>query len=470
MKRLHYLTLLSICCTLGSFAQPFKPDEIGYVKDSAFHQLLRNRKYEMVTAFDSVKGYPGVYAFALREKATYMLDVNGTETLIKEDPEKVERRNSFDNQNPKKQEEKWLEIIVKDNGTKVIKHSDGREYKIPDCEKVVELKHAKQYPKSAFSYCVGTNWGLLSDKGEVTLPPTYFAIREEDSVPERFVVLSEAKLLGIIDRDARIVLEPCLKGMLSLIASKYGYMNTSSHGLVDLRTGLSVYAYPISERKFKGTIYYVSHESLSGLFDLKTLKEILPPAYTSFHDVIDGHFVVEKQLNGVSKYGLSDLSGKTSIPVLYDQLYLFPKSANLLMKKGNFYGIVTKENKVLIQPEYQFLDPIIGLHDIPTNYLVFTKNDITGVMNTKQEIIIKPERCNIKATETGLCVRKATGCGVYSFRGEERIKPIYSKINDSSKPGIFTAHKKNDPAIYKVDFYGNELKVEIPSPESLIEH
>ncbi|MGC4128174.1 MAG: WG repeat-containing protein [Bergeyella sp.] len=146
----------------------------------------------------------------------------------------------------------------------------------------------------------------------------------------------------------------------------------------------------------KGKIFSIYNKNL------KKIGESYEPIYNDF--TIENPTITYKNLKG--KYGIADWQGNTIIPFEYDEINKIEPSSFLMAKKGENYGVISKDGKIKIPIKYKFLDSVYDkfddeklrnqflfiadgkLIDINNNVIIDGYNSITPIFYNHSKLIV----------------------------------------------------------------------------------
>lgn len=93
--------------------------------------------------------------------------------------------------------------------------------------------------------------------------------------------------------------------------------------------------------------------------DLKKIGESYEPIYNDFSN--SNPTITFKNLNG--KYGVVDWEGNVIIPFDFDEIDKIDKTDFLLMQKGGYFGVISKNGKTKIPAKYKSLQSLVDKFD-----------------------------------------------------------------------------------------------------------
>jgi len=171
-------------------------------------------------------------------------------------------------------------------------------------------------------------------------------------------------------------------------------------------------------------------------------KEVVPCKYDEAGSFENGYTIVKIKTGEYDyKNGLIDSTGKEVITLKYGKLEYYPKDNVLVFGEENTskVGLMDIKGKVLIPPQYEFWSKTVSKGLWPVG-----KNDICGVVNLKNEIVVPFTYEMIESYSDELNVALAKKDGKYGFidRTGKVIIPFMYKDGWSSS--TYLAVKKDD--------------------------
>ena len=182
-------------------------------------------------------------------------------------------------------------------------------------------------------------WGMINPDNETILPFKYDNLVEEVN---GFISANQQGFWGIINDRYKII-----------VPFKY-----------DKITSLDNY-------------FRVEKNNKVGLFTTDG-QLILPTSYDAL-TIDENGFKIRKE----DKYGLFDFDGNPLIPIIYDELMYFNNGISRV-KKGDKYGMITAQGKMIISCDYGYL----GLQ-FTDNYIEAMKNGRYGILNKNGKTVVK---------------------------------------------------------------------------------
>jgi hypothetical protein len=121
------------------------------------------------------------------------------------------------------------------------------------------------------------------------------------------------------------------------------------------------------------------------------------------------------------KFGIIDKSGKVIIPTTYNEIGDI--SSLVAYSKGKGWGFIDLNNKVIIQPEFDYAE------SFKDGMAIVEKMTLQGLINAKKEIIIPIEFTSVsKLSKDLFIVSNGSKFGVYSSTGEVLVPIGYQQI------------------------------------------
>lgn len=170
-------------------------------------------------------------------------------------------------------------------------------------------------------------------------------------------------------------------------------------------------------------------------------KEIIPCKYDNVRAFENGYAVVEvKSGEYTSNYGLIDSLGREVIPLKYGALVYYPKEKLLTAGEQNTsnIGVMDLTGKWIIPAQYEFWSKGISRGIWPVG-----KNDMSGVVNMKNEIVIPFVYEMIESYSDDLNVAVAKKDGKYGFIDRAGKTVIPFMYTDAWPSGKYLSVKKD---------------------------
>jgi len=238
-----------------------------------------------------------------------------------------------------------------------------------------EEKEAEEYKKQ-FS------WGFINKKGKLVIKADY---QEVGNFQEGFCAVKKNNLWGFINKKGTIVIQPKYK---TVWAFKNGFARVLN---------------------FKNLIGFINKKG----------KEVIKPQYENANDFVDGLAIVQQD----GKYNYIDQSNQKR----YTDNFFYAddfKENQAIVETENGFGLITKQGKFHIQPEY---DELRWASD--DNLIAFRKKGKWGVMKIDSTILIEASYQDIGVFENGLAyVIKDDLYGLIDIDGEYIVEPQYAQI------------------------------------------
>jgi hypothetical protein len=306
--------------------------------------------------------------------------------------------------------------------TGIQKLDNGNKYSYYTLKTYKSYDDAKRYkeirkPINNYLFVDNGKYGIMTDKGEILLPPQYFKLGDEDFNNADFFRYFDIKgdsliQIGYINRNGENIFPDYIKGAYHTYFDNYFFLSSiafmknrafeepaggRSDKLIDVsylnefpyknilglgkRDGTILLAPKFNRLQHIGadffTVSVIKRQDTNkkniyrtGIYNARINKMILDT--TDFilvdeYSYILPYFVVQQV--SVQKYGLIDTTGKYVLPFIYDTISIVDREKGLFWtKKGKDYQIVCiKKGKIKIYKTiYDFLYPIE--FRIPNNY------------------------------------------------------------------------------------------------------
>lgn len=505
----HYLFIFFYLIIINSVnSQTFKYDKYGYVSDPEFHQLIKNRNYALVSAFDTISKSPlEIVAKVIKDNKMYFLDCNGTELPYRDILAiSIKKREEDLNKNyvdMQRNYEKYLrtydvnyESFKQDSLYGLRRKKDGKEviqakYNSIRCyqDDIVALQQNKLRGVSNTSgkiivpikydniflcmidslkvnYFIGYKNGLatLIDKnGRELFPPAFSSIRPY-AVNGFFtctLTTNGKTTRGLIDSKGKIIIEPKYSNLSPIINSNlfrieldgnnlYGLLNKEGKLIFDLKlnsvgTSCDGKKIQIQQDKKNGFVDIDGNIMMKPIYEEINTKDIAPDF------LIVGKKQGENSLGNVCKYGVVTYTNKLIIPVEYDRIVA--SSNYFLCKKGMKYYSIDLNGKLSKVMDYKDILIISSKEAIATD--TSGKTGVIHIDNRGTDIVKIPfSYMPISSYGSGYF---STQKGIINLENELVVNKKWNNITWTNKlplrvKGIFTVEAMG---IYCIDRYGN---------------
>jgi hypothetical protein len=323
-----FSVLLLVLSALLANAQPFKPDQSGYVRTPDLKAFMKAKGYFVMGAFytrdisDDSGTHEIVLATAYNKNGRVYLDLLGNEIKFNEDPYAVQ----IYQMTPELQE---TEPVLPNEGRLMIVNIHG--------------KYGTQFIKSK----------------KMALPAVYDHVTR---VNEGHYLIKLNDKEGIAARDGRVLIKP--------LYDSIKFTNQESI------TGDRTYS-------FTKTLHYdIWQGGKKGYIDNK-LKLLVPPLFDDIARLSPFITVFKVWLN--NKVGLWR-DGKLVADVGYTDLTPLSHKPLIIAKQNKKTGILDSTGQFLME-----MCPLEILEDWQAKYLLIQKNGKTGVMSYELKVIVPPE-------------------------------------------------------------------------------
>lgn len=395
-----------------AIAQKFKADGYGYVASPEFKQLIKDRNYQLVSAFDTITNnhVAKVLATIIKNDMPYYLDLDGSEVpyfdpaaitvklreqgaqkqyrdaqkkydqLTRFSPANAYLKNRVgdlyglirrsDNKVILAPEYRWLQcfaanyIILRRNGKYGVADTLGKMLIDPQYDGIEPC----MTDTTGIKLFIANKSGLVTlvnRSGAETFPPKYNKITPISTDGVLYSITSENGELryGLLSREGKILLEPYCRDFVNIANSNFlrtektGQQNeigmATKQGKIILEP---VYSY-VSASVEKGFINF-SKDGKQGLID-QSGKIVMDPFYDKVQaDSINQVIIIALEQKSdkpfrTYKYGMADYHGKVKVPLMYDELQKADRY--YLSKKDDQYFLIDRFGKILRSFPYSYM-------------------------------------------------------------------------------------------------------------------
>lgn len=298
---------------------------------------------------------------------------------------------------------------------------------------IVPLKYedATDYADGAATVMLDGKWGVVNKKGEVIVKPKYAQIGYVAQPAEIVVTFVEgiAQIQtmegkwGYIDVNGKEVVKPEYDEAYD---SRNGFAPFVKDGKMGLATKKGVALKPVYDFIYdftaSGVTFFVQDKKL-GIINNK-LKVIAKAQYASAKEISpEGYMTVKKG----DKYGVVDKNGKVIIKPQYDDLGTFYNGMARVILKDKI-GYINLKNNLVIPAEYEVIDDWYNSFALGT--AIIKKDGKYGIITKTGKYAAKPEYQSIYSDSVNqlYIVNLNDKYGVLDAAGKVILKPEYTNI------------------------------------------
>lgn len=358
-------------------------------------------------------------------------------------------------------------LFTKKNGLTGVISSSGKIILNPEYE-AVQL--AEYSALNGFIAKQDGKFGYLNKSGIVKVPFEYNHLSYQEGY---FLTYRNDKGIGALDTNGTKILEPIYSEIVkpklgNCFIATVNQNGVKQTGIFDLNGKVieePVYgaymAYGLYYRD--NEIYLFAKEKMyyqTGLFNVKTLKWILPCTY-NIGIAASNYMVVMKDdstQTGGKLHGVVDQTGSFIIPCIYSELKYNDIENNAVVLYNGKYGLVGANNKIILPFQYHMLTPLAyservygDRKRIPKGYLIYTENNRKGVLTASGKISIPAAYESIDVTLSGLICVSGDTSKIFSVSGK-LYKTVPHVVNYMTE-GFFDWREESES--YGMDLYGN---------------
>ncbi len=320
---------------------------------------------------------------------------------------------------------------------------------------VTKAKNAKpEGIRNYYALYEDDKWGILGSNGEAVIQPMYqempividkakdvflciYDINEEDGTYKTKVVnknneqmwetYEKIEALENYDEADNVWYESnCLKALRD---GKWGLINLEGKEITEF-----IFDNIYTLRGVQNSIV-VQKDGNLGLVNSKGTK-ILDTKFSQISKYGENAgFITVNQEN---KYGIVNFSGDTILENNFEKIEnIYSDKYFVILENGKQCLIDKQSNKVLT-------DNYDEIKQIANSGIVFTKNNLYGVMNFTGETVIDPQFENIKEINTDIFACKKDGkVGVIDNEKTEKIAYSFKEITYNKKAGMYIAENED---------------------------
>lgn len=500
------LVLFSCCLSLAATAQPFVADKYGYVKDTAFHKLIKEREYKIVGAFDTMKGvycaevyymgewryidhygnlitedekesdegdfYPVIREINIGDEGFDNVPVpdEGMELRKDNDEYEVVFVNGKSGTKHKKTGKTGLKPIydiftlygngligLRKDGKHGMAYSNGKVFIEPLYDEVIRMYSYGAYQNSAFRIKKEGKFGLIDSLGKVLLKTEYQMITNaydcNTGKQQPLLVKKDDKWKMVSIANVQLApneyadIKPLITGLVKYTYSnnKVGLVNCKGEVLLDSQDKIT-YDY------YEGLITFEKNRLVGKMKPDGSIK--IQQRYTSIYDLGDGYTRVMQ--NG--KYGLINKNEEFIVPPMYDGIDIIKSWGVIEVEElkrepvlHSKHGLLDMKGNMLVNVLYD------ALSRINDTVLYFAMGKKYGLMNWDEKVIKYFEYDEVYRIGGFFTATKNYREGIIDIDGNVLLPIKYDYVKDGYdfyNRGYCKVKLKGQ--YYLVDRYGNE--------------
>ena len=481
-------------------AVDFRPGADGYIAGPAFEQFIKERGFQLVSAFDTLRKKPLVLAAkvmlngkwkVMDTKGNYFDDPETSRYIpyeavhgdigagislpdVSTEPgstgfEQVVSNGKYGTANNKTNAiglpviydnlsfmgQGW--VMTKLSGKYGIARDNGKEVIAPKYESITPDVENGKFDFEEFFVRDGGKYGLISAGGSQIIPLKYDQLQSIYGVEKsgRLLKFSVDKKWGLINKSGKVLLPatydelnylyPGLlkSSVISGYKKQYGLVDTTGKVLLAADYGSIDLDY--ENKKLIHLAIASDGFEKRGTMNIDG-KMLLKPIYDEIFDLKNG--LIRVKLNG--KYGLITKNEKFVIKPIYDGLYVQLTSHIAIVEQVRKKGVVDLNGNKMIALVYDQLYPA------KDNY-IFKNDGKWGIMNQREKVLTTLDYQSISPGYNCFIVQLNGKMGLMDVDGK-LITPIkYDRFSNDSftmKQGL--AEVRLDGRRGTIDRYGNE--------------
>ena len=155
------------------------------------------------------------------------------------------------------------------------------------------------------------------------------------------------------------------------------------------------------------------------------------------------------------KYGIVDYSGTTILETKYDEISKIYGNNLYVIKQANNEILIKKDGTEVLNTGYDHITEVLKHTE---DSIIYTKNNLYGIMKTTGEVVIEPTYEELKEAKAGILVAKKGGkYGVIDLSKNTKVEFKYNNINYDEKADIYITEDEN----YNNEILDNTFQVKL---------
>lgn len=310
--------------------------------------------------------------------------------------------------------DEWVQSFSK-NGKPVVINLKTKQVDACNCDEPDGGNEKEDMPQGFIRQRKNDKWGMLNAAGKLVLDYAYDFIRyDADSadgyyLPAPFVGLNQNNRFGVADTSGNIIIPPVYNDWFGYDAGMKVFTSTKNGKdvVLDITGRPMLTEYDTLSKMKLGDAYgsenisviEITKNGLHGFYNPVT-HTLVPPIYTDRYAVgYEGHpYWLEVTLH--DKKGLLNENGEVVLPVAYDVIsdYFSYNKKLLMLEKDGLKGLFNLEQKkMVIDPQYEY----IGELGQNRGVLSVQKGNDYGVITTDGKMVCPLQYKSITDIDSG---------------------------------------------------------------------
>lgn len=475
MKKLNIFTLALILAIKAATAQPFIPDNSGYVANPKFRAFIKDNGYALAETFTTIQEKPLIaYAKVLKNGQWLLIDTYGKAVLhpqnyapnsyLKSNEIKGDVNNDaddFDSRTYVHPSNVGLQVSQKDDKVGLMNIKTNKVI-IPVIYEGIQLSNFKFVMVKLHG-----KWGTISKQGLRIIPPQYDEVKSlgvnmagSKTIIADAIIMRVGNKWGLLSNEGMEIVSPqfdkiesswVINSLLTTkVNNKWGLMNKNGKELIR-----PVYN-QIQSFDSNGDAIVTLGDNQSVIYGLidSLGRELVKPTYKKINYVDKNLFAVYVENFPNAMIGLVDAKGKELCKPIYKYISNFRNNMAMVHvnKDGrDKVGYIDNTGREIIKPIYDDLDDPYGRGIYKT-----LLNGKYGLMNNRGEYLLKPIYDVISGITMNIyIVKKDSKYGAIDINGKELIPIKYDHdLVANYKKGLMKTYRNDKRCT--IDLYGNE--------------
>lgn len=263
----------------------------------------------------------------------------------------------------------------------------------------------------------GEKWGLIDEKGNAFLPPTYDAIGKIDEFG--FAVIQIKNKIGLINQNGKVIFQPDFQDIKVINSDFFAVKKIDNWTIIDIDKNIILKEkYNKIEILDNGNFLLFHWENKCGLVN-RDGKILATAQYDAIQPSPVGTFYIQKG----EKYGIMNRDGEEILPPKFDKVK-YDIQNFVFVQNENLWGVFDIQINEVLPLEWQswvsFNSNIIRLQK-KENTVLFNLNTLQFITNKKYDNYIP-------YSDDKIVVRQGIKVGLINLQGQELLTCRYSEI------------------------------------------
>ncbi|MCB0737502.1 MAG: WG repeat-containing protein, partial [Bacteroidetes bacterium] len=323
----------------------------------------------------------------------------------------------------------WTEVTL--NNQIGLAHPNGTTFFPPN------LADVHVFHDSAFAVLFGEKWGVINQHQKTIVEPNWTAI---SCTPSGQFIVSKGLEKGLMNTEGQLLTKVRYNYIHPFRQTHYKALRGDTMYILDNKGNIRFTGLEFSTSFSEWPIAVITKNNRVGLSHLET-GTICEPEWYDYQNLGDDLFY----LNTYTKAIIFNARTGNSVKVPPCNYFSSLITGGLLIRSGEYFGVVTKEPKMVIEPIYS------DVRFVNNCFLVTDTTDKMGVLNQAGKTVIPNQFNNIYLNEQGLFLTiRGSSKTLYTAQGK-RVIPEGQYVKIKVFPNMVKTTSSNGARLFEFD-------------------